>query len=398
MIHTHNPFRHLQYLRQALSQVDKPVGFFISAGCPLAVEMPEGEWPLIPDVRLLTERISKDLSRSEEYQKLLSEVEQSGKDKENIEHILTFIRSLKGVSHGGEVRGFNEVQLEGLNKDVCEKIVRHVSVDLPALETPYHRVAKWIRSIDRKKPVEIFTTNYDLLMESALDSLEVPYFDGFVGSRRPFFDLKALEEDLVPSHWTRLWKIHGSINWYSDSSTESRNIYRSSEVKSESTSLIHPSHLKYDESRKMPYLALMDQLTRFLRKKSSILIICGYSFSDGHINGAILNALRANPTGVAVALLYGSHMNGEKVRYEEACRLASIQHNLSVWEDDQAIIGTNSGNWHVPTDYQFDPDLIDFVSGYQDVGQLTRISVGDFLNFSSFLKRIIGGVQGGDYV
>lgn len=58
-------------------------------------------------------------------------------------------------------------------------------------------------------------------------------------------------------------------------------------MKNDASHLIYPSHLKYEESRKMPYLALIDQLNRFIRKKSSLLILSGYSFNDGHLNDAI---------------------------------------------------------------------------------------------------------------
>lgn len=54
----HDPYRHLKYLRQSLSQDNEAIGFFISAGCPLAVEMPDENWPLIPDVANLTRDIS----------------------------------------------------------------------------------------------------------------------------------------------------------------------------------------------------------------------------------------------------------------------------------------------------------------------------------------------------
>lgn len=45
---THDPVKHIKFLRQTLSQDKKPLGFFISAGCPLAVNMPKDKWPLIP--------------------------------------------------------------------------------------------------------------------------------------------------------------------------------------------------------------------------------------------------------------------------------------------------------------------------------------------------------------
>jgi hypothetical protein len=144
-----------------------------------------------------------------------------------------------------------------------------------------------------------------------LEDLEIPFFDGFVGSRRSFFDLRAVEDNLIPTHWSRLWKIHGSINWYLEEVGGQKKVYRSSEVKQGASHLIYPSHLKYEESRKMPYLALIDQLNRFIRKKSSLLILSGYSFNDGHLNDTIINALTANPTAMVLGLMYGSYeING----------------------------------------------------------------------------------------
>lgn len=209
----HDPIRHLKYLRQSLSQDNESIGFFLSAGCPLSVPMPEGGWPLIPDVANLTEHINLQLSDDAKFQLLLGELVKAGRNPNNIEDTLSFLRSLLAVSKGGSVRGLSEQDLLQLEIKICKTIVTKINVLLPNQNTPYHHLCKWIRSIDRKTPIEIFTTNYDLLMEQALEDLEVEYFDGFVGARRSFFDLRALEENLIPVHWTRLWKIHGSINW-----------------------------------------------------------------------------------------------------------------------------------------------------------------------------------------
>lgn len=54
---THNSLRHLKALRQTLSQNNKPIGFFLSAGCPLAIPMPNNEWPLIPDMKGLSKYV-----------------------------------------------------------------------------------------------------------------------------------------------------------------------------------------------------------------------------------------------------------------------------------------------------------------------------------------------------
>ncbi len=394
----HSPIRHLKYLRQSLSQNNESIGFFISAGCPLSVALPEGHWPLIPDVKNLTIFINEQLVDNEKYSLLLSELAKAEKSPENIEDILSFLRSLILVSKGGEVRGLNENDLLKLEKDICSEIVKKLNVELPNEETPYHRLCNWVRSIDRKSPVELFTTNYDLLLEQALENLEVPYFDGFIGSRRSFFDLRAVEDNLIPVHWSRLWKIHGSINWYQEKVAGEKKVFRSSEIKHDASHLIYPSHLKYEESRKMPYLALIDQLNRFIRKKSSLLILCGYSFNDGHLNDTIINALKSNPTAMVLGLMHDTFEinvseDNSVERYPEAYRLAKKQHNLNVWTNDKAIIGTSLGRWKKIED-EDDIDLLSFIETIQydttlnSEGQLVKL--GDFSVFTNFLKKIIG--------
>jgi hypothetical protein len=99
----HDPIRQSKYLRQTLSQDKKPVGFFISAGCPLAVSMPEGKWPLIPDVAGLTKYIKDEIDKettihdgdprslADAYTQLINEVVKTGKTNPNIEDILSFL-------------------------------------------------------------------------------------------------------------------------------------------------------------------------------------------------------------------------------------------------------------------------------------------------------------------
>lgn len=402
----HDPIRHLKYLRQSLSQDNESIGFFLSAGCPLSVSMPKEEWPLIPDVANLTKFINSQLMEDAEYKILLAELVKAERNSENIEDTLSFLRSLLTVSKGGDVRGLSESSLLDLEKKICKIIVKKIDVLLPSQDTPYHQLCKWIRSIDRKTPVEIFTTNYDLLMEQSLEDLEVEYFDGFVGARRSFFDLRALEDNLIPVHWTRLWKIHGSINWYKEEISGQKKVYRSSEIKEDASHLIYPSHLKYEESRKMPYLALIDQLNRFIRKKSSLLIMSGYSFNDGHLNDTIINALKANPTAMVLALMYGNFEDQlpdgvAKEKYPAAYRLAKNQHNLNIWTFNKAIIGTNPGRWSLfPENDDADVDIRAFITSSKVDATSDKteniIKLGDFAVFTSFLKRIIGSTAGGN--
>lgn len=426
----HDPIRQSKYLRQTLSQDKKPVGFFISAGCPLAVSMPtKEECPLIPDVAGLTKYIKDEIGKeasvvdgvsrslADAYTQLIDEVIKTGKTNPNIEDILSFIRGMMQISKGAiNIRGFSEAELQNLEKIVCQKIAKKLDVQLPDNKTPYHKLAKWVNNIDRDTPIEIFTTNYDLLLEEAFESLKVPYFDGFVGTRFPFFDLRAVEDNLIPNHWTRLWKIHGSINWYLKGN---KDVYRSTSLEECDSYIIHPSHLKYDQSRKMPYLALIDRLNKFLRQNSAVLIMSGYSFSDDHLNDTILNALRANPTAMVIALLFGDlaktiQEKGEddeiitktSINYEKALDLAENRSNLSIWTFDEAVIGGLRAKWKLTKpDFESEENIANAVKPKdipildgegKETGEKIReyeFRLGDFAILGDFLQELIGKEQ-----
>jgi hypothetical protein len=399
MKNTHDPIKHIKFLRQTLSQDKKPIGFFISAGCPLAVTMPKDKWPLIADVAGLTKYLREELcsknGTKNNFDKLLDEVTLSELKIDNVEDILSFIRGLKEVSVGNNVRGFSKQNLKDLEKNICDKIVKKLDVSLPDKETPYHKLAKWI-SIDREKPIEVFTTNYDLLIEQAFEDLSIAYFDGFVGSRQSFFDLRAVEDNLIPQHWTRLWKIHGSINWFQK---ESKEVFRSSRTSEINAShLIYPSHLKYEQSRKMPYLALIDQLNRFLRQPNSLLIITGYSFNDDHLNDTILSALKANPNSMVIAMLFETltyeNDNNEIVeRYPKALPLALNRGNLAIWSYDEAIIGTVRGAWKLMNELEPEDNLAECIvkiPATGDVEEKHHLKLGDFSKLGDFLQALIG--------
>jgi hypothetical protein len=383
----HDPVRQLKYFRQNLAQNKKSIGFFIAAGCPLSIRDKDNK-PLIPDVKGLTSAVSEKLKDDADYKKLIEELVKAGKNKENIEDILSFIRALSLVVKGNDVRGFNEVKLLALEKSICKTISDLIDVKLPTDTTPYQKLVSWISSTERVIPIELFTTNYDLIMEKTLEQNAVPYFDGFVGSTEAFFDLRAVEDNLIPIHWIRLWKIHGSINWKKNDRGE---VIRVSNPKDIESNLIYPSHLKYDESRKMPYLALIDKLNKFLKGNPTLLIMSGYSFSDDHLNYSILNALKANPTANVIALLFGSLKD-----YPKAIELAeNRRHNLSLWAFDEAVIGAVRGEWKISNTNNLEEDELyqhskSSLALVEKEAEKISIELGNFQVLGGYLQALIG--------
>jgi len=399
----HDVFRQVGYIQQALSQNKKPIGFFIGAGCPLSVRVnhrhEDGKDisdPLIPDVAGLTKAIADKLKGQKDKQSSWDRIIQLMLEDEeahpNIEDILTLVRALRSVAGKGNVRGFNADELDILDKEICKIICDEVNKSLPDKSSPYHDLAIWTRSLKRDLPVHIFTTNYDLLIEQAFEESSAPYFEGFVGARKAFFDLGAVEDEKsLPPRWSRLWKIHGSINWRLDNQ---KNVIRSESMEEGYRYLIYPSHLKYDQSRKMPYLAMLDRLKDFLFKQSSVLFISGYSFADEHINDMLCRSLESNPASTAYAFIFGK-LDDEKYKKARECALNTP--NLSLIAFDGAIIGRNPAGWSFNEDTRANipNDIIIPPSNKSDEGNETscELRLGDFLQFCSLLKGLSGGVE-----
>ena len=389
-----DPRRQLGYLQQCLSSDKKPLGLFLGAGCPMAIRLDGEEYaPLIPDIAGITKIVSKNLKEHQEYQSLIEIVEKhlekDGCVNMTVEDMLTHIRALRSVAGNDTVRGLSAEDLDTLDDAICQHIHQLVDKMLPNTETPYHRIASWVDAARRGNSVEIFTTNYDLLMEQAFEDYRVPYFDGFAGACKPFFDLLSMEEDMLPPRWARLWKLHGSINWYQVSD---KGVFRgTSKEEGGSMRVIHPSYMKYQESRRMPYLAMVDRLRAFLKQPTSTLIICGYSFRDEHVNEVILQGLRSTKTAIAFALLFEGI-----TEYAQAKALALTRSNLNLLARDGAIIGGKISKWQ-----ERDADSVSVnndrwvkwrpVDSATEGGkQLAEFTLGDFVIFGEFLQELVG--------
>lgn len=391
----HDPLRQVSYLQQCLAHDKKPIGILLGAGAPMGIRMPSIiSKPLIPDIKTLTRQIcdqlSGDKSHIETFNQIYSYFQAIGNVTPTIEDILSYIRALCQIVGCGQVNGLTLQVLKSFDNTICTMIDDIVKKELSDNDTPYHEIAAWIGAIPRAHPVEVFTTNYDLLMEQALEDLHVPYFDGFSGSRHTFFDITTIEDDRLPERWARLWKLHGSINWFMD---KNMHLYRSFVPHDNDDSIIiHPSHLKYEESRKMPYLAMTDRLRAFFKKPSALLLICGYSFGDMHINDMIIQGLQSNPNSIAFGMLYDS-----MARYQDAVSLAKRCPNLSLLAKDSAVIGMQHLNWTEKDANEGNIKNSYAVEWHKDLSGKRAIAsfvLGNFENMGYFIGDIIGVSKG----
>lgn len=407
LTHKHPIVRQFRLLRDALQSDKVRVGCLLGAGCPSGVYQANGTKgdPLIPDVARLTEGVRASLALEDEGKEEIDKLigawdllaiacEQGGEDSPNIEHILSELRTLRARRGISVVDGLDKAKLKVLDEKICDLIVDSVGKRLPDHRCSYHRLASWVGGLERVAPVELFTPNYDLLLEEAFELQRIPLFDGFVGSREPFFDLASIEQDSIPRRWTRLWKLHGSINW---EIREDGSVFRAQGRASKGKAMIYPSHLKYDQSRRMPYLAMIDRLRAFFRIGGHsqglgppVLVVSGYSFADDHLNEVLLDGLRGNPAAQCFVLTYPSIKDAKAV-----VQFASGQPNLTVLAYDGAVIGTRVGSYDLTSSGNTDsePWLTRTVTSASDgveESEVINCNLGDFHYFGLFLESLYG--------
>ena len=377
----HNPDRYMADLRQILAQGRKRIGLLLGAGTPAAIkvnpstgQLSSGGVPLIPAVAGLTAIVIKslDTGQKEVIQSLSAELG----DNPNIEMILSKVRSLAAVIGTNKIYGLNGQEFSGLGQSICAAIGDVVGATLPNESNPYTELVSWVSGIDRKHAIEIYTPNYDLLLEEALERAKQPYFDGFTGAHEPFFDPSTISNDDLPPRWGRLWKLHGSLGWAMKNGKEL--VRRGDRI---ATELIYPDHLKYDQIQKLPYTAFFDRLRKFLSTPDTLLISCGFSYFDSHISAVIDEALTANPSASVFAF---QHSTLEKEQYSS--ELAKRRPNMSVYASDGAIINCISAVWR-PGDLPSPDWAVIRASNWaeSEVAAGNCFVLGDFNDFSRFV-------------
>lgn len=330
----HNPDQYMAALRTLVAQGRKRIGFLVGAGGPAGMKADDGS-TLIPAVAGLTGRVIAALGPkyASQFAALKGEL-----GKGDIESLLSRIRTLASVLGSTAVHGLDGGGYKAFGEAICVEIGKVVRVGLPSGPSAYTDLVNWITGAARYHAVELFTSNYDLLFEEAFERVRAPYFDGFTGGREAFFDPVSVSSGDLPTRWTRLWKVHGSLGWKANAKGE---VVRTGE--SNVTHLVFPEHLKYDQTQKAPYSALLDRLRGFLATPDSLLLAIGFSFADAHIAARIDEGLASSPSSSVFAFQFNS-LDKEVA----ACDLASRRPNFSVYARDKAVVNGVPAKWEAP--------------------------------------------------
>ncbi len=195
-----------------------------------------------------------------------------------------------------------------------QKTVLNVKDDKRLNKNRYHYheafVKKLLQRPNNLKRVNLFTTNYDMAFDYALDNLGVHYINGFMGVHNRCFRPEVYDYDLYypgqsvtgkvhrAEKVLKYYKIHGSLSWLATKPTVS-NTYGIKEiplnndfkVDEDKELMIYPCVSKKSFTLDLPYSELFRQFSQAINQPQSVLFCVGYSFYDEHINDIIKQAL-----------------------------------------------------------------------------------------------------------
>ncbi|TDP89778.1 SIR2-like protein [Leucobacter luti] len=231
------------------------------------------------------------------------------------------------LGSGTDAKEFEVDEVEALRKKIgtalayaCRLPGGSASIDKDYRDDPLLAHRRFISRIVRSRRANlprprVFTTNYDLVIERALDTLGYPYIDGFSGTvdRRlnlafyglDFHRVETTSQQVLARAESALYlhKIHGSLNWRAVSEQHSTTGVESVEVRQvaedaasdDERVLIYPTTAKEGDTLAYPYSDLMRLLGDAVQQDDTAIISVGYGFADPHINRILLRSLAMNP-------------------------------------------------------------------------------------------------------
>ncbi|AHK19144.1 hypothetical protein BF17_07320 [Yersinia similis] len=308
---------------------------------------PEQNWLLgagisynakIPLMYPLTNRVVELLNDSPDVLKLVNILKVQLPQDVHIEHILSQLgdysaiasRSVtKEISIGNTIFTLDQIEsahneilnniadtirygyVEGEKREVGDKDNFIVRIDdhFNFIKTLFYNLRAGIN--ERRKPVRLFTTNYDTLLEDALSLNKIPYWDGFSGGAVAYRTYRYGQSEPVSEAKAYVVKMHGSIDWYqNDDGYLWRVRDRDTYPPKNRRVLIYPQSTKYVATQKDPFSSQFDLFRKAISSPSyNVLIVCGYSFGDEHINQEISLSM-SNPDSKTVLLAFCQEING----------------------------------------------------------------------------------------
>ena len=293
----------------------------------------------------------------------------SGREDGNIEdQIRTANDLLRGLKILGKTNKANTLknELNSIISEFANSILKSekgiASAEKSKRENAYRILINFLLSFasrtGNKERLNIFTTNYDRLIEVGAELAGIHLMDRFVGTMMPIFRSSRLQLDVhynppgirgEPRYLegvVRLTKLHGSVDWIQnggeirriglpfgadniDSYLRAPGLYGTNAM----GLMIYPNSAKDRETAEYPYVELFRDFAASICRPNSTLVTYGYGFGDEHIN-RVLNDMLTIPSTHIVIISYNDPIGRILKFYNESPNKAQIS----------IMIGSNWGD------------------------------------------------------
>jgi len=323
--------------------------FLIGAGCSKCAGL-----PLTAE---LSDKVLTSQALDDKTKEILAALRDlfTGAEGANIDDYLSELVDLLAIANRRTSRGAtqNDVMLGGnsygeallrtaadqIKRGIAEIIEQKVSID-----THQNFVRALHRPIRPGMPptgqrVDYLILNYDTVLEDALALERVPFADGLEGGATGWWSPQTFDRDGISA---RVLKLHGSINWceFADDPLPRRvGACLQIPAANERRILIWPASTKYREAQLDPYAQLAERARRVLRPgrgSQCVLVVCGYRFTDTHINLELDRALRESEGRLTIVVFTSDN--------EPSGQLATWCEDPMVTE--QLLVFANRGFFH----------------------------------------------------
>ncbi|MBN1364077.1 MAG: SIR2 family protein [Syntrophaceae bacterium] len=306
--------------------------FLIGTGCSVCANKPL--------MNKLTEQVVDKLDKLSKD--LFKQLEGSNGREATVEDLLNQFLQMKRILSGRKDKKYGDWDIKKVEEAIrktLQEIVKEIGCQWDCSETHGLFLQRLLQHKGRKI-CDVFSLNYDVVLEATLENLCIPYTDGFRGAENAYFDSNLFD---MPSDIPlfRLYKIHGSINWVKDEKEIIRRKPSSPDNKVDERQVIYPCEQKYFLTQYGIYEVLMNLFRKRLRDRrpNNKLVIVGYSFADNHINEAIIDAICDTGNNLTVYAFVGE----EKKPDDQIKRLEGLadrcSHKLNIMVGSKKFIG-----------------------------------------------------------
>lgn len=327
----------------------------------------------------------------------------SGREKGNIEDQIRtandLLRGLKILKKDAEAAEL-EAELNSIISEFAKSILKSengiATANEDKRENAYSVLVNFLLSFasrtGNRERLNLFTTNYDRLIEVGAELAGVHLMDRFVGTMMPVFRSSRLNLDIhynppgirgEPRYLegvARLTKLHGSIDWVQNGGEIRRiglpfgadkiepylkapGLYGADALKL----MIYPNSAKDRETAEYPYVELFRDFAASICRPNNTLVTYGYGFGDEHINRVIHDMLTIPSTHLVV------------ISYDDPIgRILQFYYDSAHYAQMSVLIGNNLG------------DITNLANDYLPKSAIDRTTI----RMAELLQRRMGAASG----